>query len=111
MTDRPEQVITDVVDGVLSGPAWERWLMEHPEAADEVAIAQRVRALLETLQAAELDVPTDFETRLLARVQTDRTAHDLLDLGLSGVGRVILELLALFFAALPEPLPPAAAAD
>lgn len=103
MTDSPEHIVTDLADGVLSGPEWERWLAEHPAAADELAIVQRVQALMETLQTAEVAVPAGFEARLRARIQADSTARDLLDLGLSGVGRVVLELLALLFAAIPEP--------
>jgi hypothetical protein len=95
--------LTDLVDGVLAGPEWDAWLAAHPEAAAEVAIARRVRAWMTELQAAAIVVPPGFEARVLARVRADATLLDLLDLGLAGVGRALLEILALFFSLLPEP--------
>lgn len=102
--------LTDLADGTVSGPEWEAWLAANPAAAEEVRIAQRVRALLLELQAAEIAVPADFEARLMERVRADKTLLDLFDLGLSGIGRTLLELLTLLFSLLPGPQPQPAVA-
>jgi hypothetical protein len=99
--------LTDLVDEVLAGPEWEAWLAAHPDAAAEVAVARQVRAWMAELQAAAIPVPAGFEARVLARVRADATLLDLVDLGLAGVGRALLEILALFFSLLPEPPAPA----
>jgi hypothetical protein len=96
-------IITDLADGNLSGVEWETWLAANPAAAEEVALARRVHALVGRLQAVDYDLPADFEARLLERVRTDATLLDLLDLGLSGVGRVLLDLLGALFAVFPQP--------
>ena len=51
---------------------------------------------------------TEFEERLMARIREDRTLLDLLDLGLTGIGRTLIELLNLLFSLLPGPEPTAA---
>jgi anti-sigma factor RsiW len=94
--------LTDLVDGVLTGPEWEAWLAAHPEAAAEVALAQQVRAWLAELEAAAIPLPPGFEARVLARVRADATLLDLLDLSLAGFGRTLLEILILFFSLLPD---------
>jgi hypothetical protein len=102
----PEVNLTDLADGTLAGPEWDAWLAAHPDEAAEVAIARRVRALMLELQAAAIPVPAGFEARLMARVREDTTLLELLDLGLAGLGRVLLDLLdALFglFSAQPAP--------
>jgi hypothetical protein len=108
MTPETEtSTLTDIADGVLTGPEWEAWLAAHPDAAVEVEIARRVRALMAELQAANIAVPTDFEARVLARVRADLTLLDLLDLGLAGAGRLLLEVLVLFFGLWPAAPAPA----
>ncbi|NTW03026.1 MAG: hypothetical protein HGA19_17385 [Oscillochloris sp.] len=91
----------DIVDGMLSAAEIDVWLEAHPELAEEVALARRVRALLIQLQAAEIPVPDGFERRVLARISADSTLIDLLDLCLSGVGRMILEAFTMLFTMLP----------
>src|SRR5690349_18553850 len=104
MSNTPREVnLTDLVDGTLSGPEWDAWLVAHPDAAAEVAIARRVRALMVELRAAEIAVPAGFEARLMARVRDDTTLLDLLDLGLAGIGRALIELLNALFGLLPDP--------
>jgi anti-sigma factor RsiW len=93
--DDTANIVLDLVDGALSGPEWDAWLAAHPEAAAEVAVGRRVRALLAELRASEVALPVDFEARLLERVRTDRTLLDLLELTLSGVGRALIELINL----------------
>ncbi|MBK9942418.1 MAG: hypothetical protein U0Z44_18945 [Kouleothrix sp.] len=102
--------LNDLVDGTLAGPQWDAWLAAHPEAAAEVAIARRVRLLLERLRAAEIAVPDGFEARLMARIHEDRTLLELIDLGLTGLGRALLELLNILFSLLPASQPQAAPA-
>jgi len=101
--------LADLADGTLAGPEWDAWLAAHPAAAAEVAIARRVRRLLSEMSAAAIPVPEGFEARLMARIREDRTLLDLLDLGLSGVGRALIELINLLLSLLPAPQQPAAA--
>lgn len=97
--------LADLVDGDLAGPEWDAWLAAHPEAAEEVAIARRVRMLLGRMQESDLALPADFEARLMARIREDRTLLELIDLGLSGLGRTLIELLNLLLSLLPTPPP------
>jgi hypothetical protein len=105
MTDEEQARLADLADGTLTGPEWETWLAGHPEAAAEVEIARRVRLLMVELRAASVEVPAGFEARLLARVREDKTLLDLLDLGLAGIGRTLIELLNALFGLFPEPQP------
>lgn len=114
MTDKTAPIpddttITDIVDGILSGPEWDAWLAANPEAAAEVQIARRVRALMEELRAASIEAPEGFEARLIARVRQDATLLDLFDLGFVGISRVVFELLEALFAFFPPPQPQPAA--
>ena len=103
----PEINLTDLADGTLAGPEWDAWLAAHPDAAAEVAIARRVRALMIELRAASVAVPADFEARLMQRVREDVALLDLLDLGLAGFGRALIELINALLGVLPEPQPAA----
>jgi hypothetical protein len=104
MRDNGAEILpTDLVDGVLTGPESESWLAAHPEAVGEVEIARRVRALMAELRALEIEMPVDFEVRLMERVRGDEAMLNLLDLWLSGFGRALLELLEAVFAMLPQP--------
>ncbi len=104
MSDRTnDTTVPDLAEGLLSGPEWESWLASHPEQAAEVALARRVRALLDELRAAEVAVPDGFEARLLERVREDAALRDLLDLGLAGLGRTLIELINALLSLLPTP--------
>ena len=46
--------LTDLADGTLAGPEWDTWLAAHPDAAAEIAVARRVRALMRDLAAAAI---------------------------------------------------------
>jgi hypothetical protein len=100
--------LTDLVEGLLSGPEWEAWLVANPTIAAEVEIARRVSALLIELRAAPLALPPDFEARLLQRCRQNTALLDLLDLGLAKGLQALLDLLAVFFALLPAPQPASA---
>lgn len=100
--------LSDLVDSGEAGPEWDAWLAAHPAAAEEVALARRVHALLAQLGAEPLPLPPDFEARLLARCRQDATLLDLLDLALAKGGRTVLELLGALFGLLPAPQPPTA---
>ncbi|HEU5327369.1 MAG: hypothetical protein ACTHMJ_22975 [Thermomicrobiales bacterium] len=104
----PPVDLTDLVEGVLSGPEWEAWLAANPAIAADVAIARRVRAALIELRAAPLALPPDFEARLLQRCRQSSAVLDLLDLGLAKGLQALLDLLAVFFALLPGPQPASA---
>ena len=95
--------LTDLADGVLSGPDWEAWRATHPEQAAEVVAARRVHLLLAELRAVPVVLPADFELRLMERARRDTTVLDLLDLWLAGWGRALLELLDVLFGGLPAP--------
>lgn len=111
MTDRiDDSTLADLADGTLGGPEWEAWLAQHPHQAAEVELARRVRALLDELRASEVEVPAGFEERLLARVREDAALRDLLDLGLAGLGRVLIDLLNALLSLLPSPAPAPTAA-
>lgn len=104
MIDRESQFnLTDLADGTLTGPEWDQWLAEHPELAAEVAIAKRVRAFVIRLREEEIEVPEDFEAKLMERIRADVTLLDLLDLGLAGLARAVLEILNALFSLLPTP--------
>ena len=100
--------LTDLVDGTLAGPEVDAWLAAHPEAATEVALARQVRTLMAELRRRPVQIPADFESRVLERVRQDTSFRYLLDLTLSGIGRALLELLLLSFDLLPFPQPDAA---
>jgi anti-sigma factor RsiW len=93
VTSLDDGVLFDLADGALAGPEWEAWLADNPEAAAEVALARRVRGMLRQLSEEGAAVPAGFEQRLLRRVREDAALRDLLDLGLSGIGHVLLDLL------------------
>ena len=97
MTIVDDSILFDLADGTLAGPEWDAWLAAHPEAAAEVALARRVRAMVSQLRTATVAVPAGFEQRLLARVREDASLRDLVDLGLNGVGQVLLDLLMALF--------------
>ncbi len=101
--DFDESLLTDLADGTLSGPEWDSWLLAHPDAAAEVAIARQVRALIVQLQLEQIELPVGFEARVLEMVRNDTTLLQLLDLGLSGIGRALVEILDILFSFLPQP--------
>jgi anti-sigma factor RsiW len=100
--------LTALADGLLGGSEWEVWLIAHPDAAAEVAMMRRVRALVMQLRSFEVVVPEDFEARVLARVRTNTTLLDLLELSFSSVGRAFLDVLDLAFGLLPTSRAPSA---
>ena len=100
--------LTDLADGLLSGPEWEQWLAAHPEEAAEVEVARRVRRLVRQLAVAEFALPQDFEMRLMARIREDRTLLDLLDLLLANLGGALIELINVLLSVLSVPPQPAA---
>jgi hypothetical protein len=109
MTDDNLNVdLTDLADGTLDSPEWDAWLAANPATAAEVEIARRVHTLVAELRLASVDVPADFEARLMARVREDATLLDLLELHLVAWGRALLELISLLLELLPEPQPVAA---
>src|SRR5689334_6520365 len=101
LSDDDAAIVADTVDGTRSGPEWDAWLAAHPPAAAEVALARRVQALMRELAAASIVVPPGFEARVLERVRADSTLLALLDLGLGGLGRTLLEIFAAIFGVLP----------
>ena len=70
-------------------------------------IARRVRELIGRMSAQDVIVPAGFEPRLMARIREDRTLLDLIDLGLLGVGRALVDLLNALLSLLPAPAAPA----
>lgn len=97
----PEQ-LADLVDGIRVDPELAAWLARHPEVAAEVAVARRVRVLVNELRHTSIAVPADFEARLMARVRQDQTLLDLLELALAGAGRALVEALTILMGLLPQ---------
>ncbi len=97
--------IADLVENPPEGPEWESWLATHSEVANEIAIARRVRAFMAELHASQVPVPADFEARLMERVRADTTLLDLLDLGVVGLGRTLIEFLNVLLSFLPTTQP------
>ena len=102
-SDNQNASLADLADGTLAGPDWDAWLADHPDAAAEVAVARRVRALMRDLAAAAITAPEGFEELLMARLRQDRTLLDLLDLGFFSAGRALIELLNILLSLLPAP--------
>jgi hypothetical protein len=97
--------LTDLAENTPAGPEWDAWLVAHPDTATELEIARRVRLFMTVLREASIAVPADFEARLMERVRADRTLLDLLDLGLVGMGRALIEILNVLFGILPTTQP------
>lgn len=98
--------LAELAEGATTDPQMQAWLETHPDEAAELEIARRVRALMVNLQAVSIEVPADFEARLMERVRGNATFLDLIELAFSALGRALLELLDIFFALMPmtEPL-------
>lgn len=105
MAEEKQIGLTEVADGEVDPKSAQVWLAEHPELADELEIARRVRRLMIELRAIEVEVPADFEQRVMESVRADAALLNLLDLWFSGLGVALLELLGAFFALLPQPQP------
>lgn len=103
--------LAELADGEIPGPEMEAWLNAHPDEAAELEVARRVRALMVELRAAAIEVPVDFEARLMERVRGDITLLDLIELAFSALGRALVELLDIFFALLPATPAPQPAAS
>lgn len=107
----PELNLAELADSVNDNPEWQGWLAAHPQAANQVAAARQMRALLQQLRSLSVDVPEDIETRILSRVHRTTAVRELLNLNLSGSARALLELMTLLFSFLPASAieePPAA---
>lgn len=104
-TNFDELNLTDLVENTPAGPEWDTWLALHPDMAAELEIARRVRLFMSVLREASITVPADLEARLMERVRADRTLLDLLDLGLLGMGRALIEILNALFGLLPASQP------
>jgi anti-sigma factor RsiW len=94
------QLLPELVDGALS-PALqaeaEAALPACPDCQRELEMARQIRTLLLSLQAeyADIRIPEQFEARLLARVRTQHTGMELLDLSSKAFAQWVVELLNL----------------
>ena len=100
--------LTELAGGGLAGAELRAALGERfaageevERAAAEVEVARRVRLMMLSLRAAEVEVPADFEVRLLERVRGDQTLLDLLELLLNGFGGALVEFINALFSLLP----------
>ncbi len=75
---------------------------EIERAAHEVEISRRVRFLIIKLREAEIEIPADFEAKLMSRVGEDETLLNLLEIYLSGFGRTLVELINALFSFFPD---------
>ena len=71
-------------------------------AVREVKISRRVRLLMIKLREAEIEVPADFEAKLMSRIGKDETLLNLLEIYLNGFGRTLIELINALFSFFPE---------
>lgn len=71
-------------------------------AVHEIEISRRVRFLMLKLREAEIELPADFEAKLMSRVGEDETLLNLLEIYLNGFGRTLIELINALFSFLPE---------
>lgn len=78
---------------------------EIERAAREVEIARRVRIMLNNLRQRDVEIPADFEAKLLARVSEDVTLLNLLEVYFTGFSGTLVELINALFSFLPEPSP------
>lgn len=78
-------------------------------AAKEVEISRRIRLLMLNLRQAEIEVPADFEAKLMARVSEDATLLSLLEFYFTAFGKTMVELLNALFSLFPEAQNPEAA--
>lgn len=97
-----DELQIDLADAILSGPDWDRWLAEHPAAAVDVLVLQQARQFVSDLRTRQVELPNDFEARLMARVRGDATARALLDMGLSQFSAALLEFVAALVGLLPQ---------
>jgi len=73
-------------------------------AANEIDVARRIQVLMQKLREAEVEVPEDFEVRLMERVAGDQTMLEMVELYMSGFGGAFVELInALFSFLAPAP--------
>ncbi len=79
-------------------------------AAAEVEISRRVRLLMINLRQAEIEVPADFEAKLMARISEDATLLYLLEFYLTVFGQTLVELINVLFSLFPESPTPEASA-
>lgn len=75
---------------------------ERERAAQEVEISRRVRLFMIALREAKIEVPADFEAKLMARVSEDTTLLNLLEFYLFYFGRTLIELVNALFSLFPE---------
>ena len=75
------------------------------QAAREVEIARRVRRLLLGLHQRDIEIPADFEAKLMARVSEDVTLLNLLEIYFTAFGQTLIELINALFDLIPEPTP------
>lgn len=98
--DELANLLPDLVDGTLSDEQRaeaEAALPLCPESQRELELARQVRAFMVRLQAeyANVHIPAGFETRLLAKVRSQHSGLELLDLSSVAFATWLVELLNL----------------
>lgn len=94
------QLIPDLVDGTLPDALLaeaQAALPQCPDCERELEIARQVRSFMVAFQAqhADIRVPAGFEARLLARVRSQHSGLELLDLSSKALGMWLIELINL----------------
>jgi hypothetical protein len=79
---------------------------ELERATKEINISRRVSKLMIKLKTAEIEVPADFEARLMTKVRNDETMLSLLEIYSTGFCSVLIELFNLISGLLPDPIAP-----
>lgn len=102
------QLLPDIIDGILPDALRaevDAALSQCPDCQREVEITRQVRATLRALQAdnPQLNIPSGFEARLLARIHQQKNGLELLDLSSKAFAQWLIELINLI-GGLLEPL-------
>lgn len=107
MSENDNQITpTDLVDGLLAGESPETVAGLQGLDPAELEAARRVRAVTRELRLAKIELPVDFEARLMERIRQDETLLEVLELGLTGFGQAFVELLNLLLSFLPPATEP-----
>lgn len=94
------QLLPDFVDGTLSDDLRtevEAALPGCPECQQQLEITRQVHTLLVSLQAEhpQLQIPSGFETRLMARIHQQKNGLELLDLSSKAFGAWLIDMINL----------------
>jgi hypothetical protein len=109
-TDENAIWLADLANGETSGAELKNLLavrlraseVEIESATREIEISRRVRRVLEKLRQAEVEIPADFEVKIMDRIRKNVTLLDLLEVYMNGFGYALVEFVNVLFSFFPE---------